>query len=170
MYHRRRSSRRSSPRAVVVSYKKVLNFAPTSVGTAKQDFLLVDGKDSVTSGQTGPTDANVPTGSIVTAIVIQLAITNLAAVSMFTHTTCQMLLGGQASTIAPNVVGGDSQRNQVFHQTMFSTGQFQNQTRSYVFKIPKKYQRVREEQKFLFSIISDGTNAHAVQVIYKFYR
>ncbi len=165
-----RRRRNGGQRPVIVSYKKVLNFAPVSVGTAKQDFLLVDGKDSISSGQTSPTDANVPVGSRVTAIVIQLAITNLAATSMFTHISTQMLLSGQANTIAPNVVGGNSQRNQVFHQSLFSTGLNQNQNRQYIFKIPAKYQRVREDQKFLFTIISDATNAHTVQAIYKFYR
>ncbi len=165
-----RSRRRSSPRTVVQSYKKVLNFAPASLGAGKEDHLLVDGKDSTTSGQTGPTDANVPTGSIITSILIQQSYSNLAATARYINTSVQMLLGGQANTVASTAVGGNDQRNQVFHQELFNVGEAQNANRSYLFKVPKKYQRLREGMKWLFTYNADGTHTRSVQVIYKFYR
>ncbi len=168
---RRRSfQRRTSPRTVVQSYKKVLNFAGASLGAGKEDHLLVDGKDSISSGQTSATDANVPTGSIITSILIQQSYSNLAATARYINSSVQLLLGGQANTVASTAIGGSDQRNQVFHQELFNIGEAQNANRSYLFKIPKKYQRLREGMKWLFTYNADGTHTRTIQVIYKFYR
>ncbi len=161
---------RSMPRTVVQSYKKVLNFAPASRGTAKQDFQLVLGVDSLAAGQTGPTDTAVPTGSIITSILIQQAYVNLAATAGIINTSTQRLISGQAATVAPNVVGGDDQRNQVMHQDLLACGLSQNLMRTYLFKVPKKYQRVREGDQWFFTYISNVTHTSAIEVIYKFYR
>lgn len=165
--HFRRSS---SPRPVIQSFKKVLNFAGTSqsAGTTIQKDLVI-GVDSVAAGQTGVTDANVPTGAIVKYIEITLCVTNLVAVSDFVHVAIQQLHSGQTK-VSPQTVGGNPQRNQVFFQQMFSVGKEQNSTHVYRFKIPKKFQRVREGDKWIFTSIYSVVSTDILQAIYKFYR
>jgi len=169
MFHRRRRGR-SMPRAVVQSYKKVLNFAPASRGTAKQDFQIVLGADSLAAGQTSPTDAAVPTGAIITSILFQSVFNNLAAASDFINWSVQRLVSGQAATVTPNVVGGDDQRNQVMHLDLLSAGQGQNLKHTYLFKVPKGMQRVREGDQWFVTYISTANTEHSMQVIYKFFR
>ncbi len=155
---------------VIQSYKKVLNFAGTSQSSGtKISKLLIKGQDSVAAGQTGVTDANVPTGCIVKYIDITLCVTNLVAISFFHHLTIQHIHSGQG-TIDPDVVGGNPQRNQVFHQALFSVGKEQNSTHIYRFKIPKKFQRVREGDEWVLVTKGSAVYTDIAQVIYKFYR
>lgn len=155
---------------VIQSFKKVLNDAPTSRASgAKISLNLVKGVDSSAAGQTGPVDADVPTGSIVKYIEIQFSVTNLVNVSLYMHVSIQQLQSGQSSII-PNVIGGNPQRNQVFFQNMFSVGQTQNSTHIMRFKVPKKFQRVREGTVWQFVYTGDQVYTNAIQVIYKFYR
>ncbi len=167
-YGRRRG--RSMPRAIVQSYKKVLNFAPASRGTAKQDFQIVLGVDSLAAGQTGPTDSAVPTGAVITSILFQSVFANLAAVSDIINWSVQRLVSGQAATVTPNVVGGDDQRNQVMHLDLLSAGDGQNLRHTFLFKVPKGMQRVREGDQWFVTYISTANTTHSMQVIYKFYR
>ncbi len=167
---RRRSMRRSQPRQVVQSFKKVLNFAPTSHASGlKVDSVLSLGTDSVAAGQTGPTDAAVPTGSVITEFVIQFAVSNLAAASCFQHISMQRLDTTQI-TISPNVTGGSPQRNQVMFMGMRSVGKEQNMNWEFRYKVPKKYQRVREGSFWVFTTLATAATTDSVQVIYKFYR
>ncbi len=139
----RRRFRRSAPKVIVKTYKKVLNFAPASHSAgAKINFDLVIGVDSISPGQTAVTDNNVPIGSIIDYIEIQYGVVNLAAAACFIHTSIQSRLSGQAATVAPNVVGGNPQRNQVYHQEMRSIGQNQNATFVYKWKVPKHIRRI----------------------------
>ncbi len=166
-FHRRRSRPRMGP--VVQSYKKVLNFAPASHSAGGFNFTLVTGVDSISGGQGTPTDALVPTGSIVKFIEIQYAVQNLTALANFMFVSVQSLNSGQ-TVIAPNVVGGNPQRNQVHYQMVRGTGPNQNSNYVIRFKIPKKYQRVREGSSWNFRVESTTTFSDVVQVIYKFYR
>ncbi len=166
----RRFRRRRSMGSITQSFKKVLNGAPTSrAAGAKIQFILVEGVDSTAAGQTTPTDAKVPTGSIVKYIEIQYAWSNLVSISEFHHWTLQLAYSNQ-SFIAANVVGGDNQRNQVYHQNMRILGKDQNGNLTLKWKIPKPIQRVREGQ--FLALVYEGSAVYtdAIQAIYKFYR
>ncbi len=166
-YGRRRRSTRMAP--VIQSYKKVLDFAPTSVGAGNSTYNLTDGTDSVAAGQTSPTDDTVPTGCVVKYIEIQMAMSQIVGGSVFLHYSIQLIHAGQSS-INSNVVGGSPQRNQVFFQDLQSIGINQNWNRKLKFKIPKRFQRVRDGDKWILEITNSNTLVQAVQVIYKFYR
>lgn len=172
-YHismRRRYTRRSSPRSVVQSYKKVINYAPTSQPAATTlNYIAVTGQDSVAAGQTGVTDTNVPTGSVVKYIEIQYSVTNLVAIASHQFVSIQLQLSGQ-SVVDPQAVGGTAQRNQVHFQLQFNIGKDQNSNHIFRFKVPKKYQRVREGMIWNFAAKGDTVHTGAVQMIYKFYR
>ncbi len=165
-----RSRRSAMPRTVVQSFKKVLNFAGSShAASALIQRQLVIGTDSVAAGQTGPTDAQVPTGSVIKYIEIMYSGANLINIALFWHMSIQLLRGNQTQ-INPLLVGGNIQRNQVFHQDMSSIGQTQIFNRRYRFKIPRRYQRVREGDQWIFNHVGDQILTDVVQVIYKFFR
>ncbi len=171
-YRFSRGSRRRStmPRTVVQSFKKVLHFAGASRSAAATiSFIASTGTDSVAAGQTGQTDAAVPTGSVIKYIEIDFAVSNLVLVLAVQNIAIQRIHSGQ-SVINPVTVGGNAQRNQVFLQGMFILGTEQNNNRKYRFKIPKKYQRVREGDSWVFTTNCDVVTGSACQIIYKFYR
>jgi len=165
-FHRRRNMRRAS-RPMGRTYKKVINFAPVSAGAgAQQDILIATGADGIALGQTGPTDANIPTGSKIKWILIQYTLVNLAAVFCHANITMQYLLSGQTA-ISPILVGGNPQRNQVLLQGSRGIGQGQNETWTIMFKIPPKYQRMREGMAWMFSTQANVAVSQAIQIIYK---
>ncbi len=159
----------SRPRQVIQSYKKILQFAPTALAAGKVDRACTTGVDSVAAGQTGVTDSNVPTGAVVTKINIQGAISNLISQNAFSWVSMQRVHSGQ-STIDPRVTGGDPQRNQVHYQSLRMIGQNQNVNYNFTFKVPKKFQRVRDGDQWQFVTNSDVITTQAFQVIYTFYR
>ncbi len=161
--------RRSMPRQVIQSYKKVLNFAPTSIGAGSTNYIMITGTDSVAAGQTGVTDAVVPTGCIVKSITIQCMFSQIVGGSVFLHLSVQHLRAGQ-SAIASNVIGGNPQRNQVFLQKAMSVGINQNMNPQMSLKIPSRFGRVREGDNWVLEVTNSNTIVTAVQVIYKFYR
>lgn len=166
----RRRVRRSQPRNIVQSFKKVLNAAPGSrAADTLIAFTAVTGTDSVAAGQTGVIDSAVPTGSIVEFIEFQLGMVNLISVSCFIHVAIEQTHSGQ-SVVDPRVVGGDPQRNQVFHQQMFTIGQNQNSNHIFRFKVPRKFQRVREGDTWQLVTVGDVVHTSACQTIYKFKR
>lgn len=166
-HYRRRSMQ---PRAVIQSYKKILNYAPAS-HSANTDipFNVSLGKDSVAAGQTGVTDQDVPTGSIIKSFEIQWSGQNLVNIAGFLHVTIA-LLNSQQVNIPPNTVGGNPIRNQIFYQRMKSIGQNQNTDFSLKFKVPRKFQRVREGSFWVFTVRCSVVWTDACQIIYKFYR
>ena len=161
--------RRSAMRPVIQSYKMVIDYAPASQPIAKLDFPLSQGIDSVPAGQTGPGAVLVPTGSAIRYIEIKYAVVNLASTAAFLYTSIQRLHSGQTS-IDPRVVGGDTQRNQVHLQLLRSIGEQQNNTLTIRFKIPAKFQRVRDGDIWQLVTYCTGVTSQAVQVNYKFYR
>ncbi len=170
MPYRRRMRRSVRPRAVIQSYKKVLNFAPTSIAAGGNNtYILVTGEDSVAAGQTSATDNGVPTGAVVKYIEIQFSAVNLVSVASFMHIAIQHLRSGQ-SIVGPNATGGDPQRNQVHHLDMYTLGANQNNNRRFRFKIPAKFQRVRDGDVWVFVTTCDSIHTAGAQVIYKFYR
>ncbi len=172
MYQRGfRGGRRRNTRSlgtVVQSYKKVQNSAIASFSPGFQSEFLVQGVDHFT-GQLTAVDANAPTGSIIKYIEIQFACANLVETACFVNCTVQYTLDGQ-TVIDPDQVGGNARRNQVLHQDMFSVGGFQNSTHKFRFKVPKKFQRVREGMDWVLVWSNSATVSRNVQTIYKFYR
>ncbi len=166
-YRRRRMGVR--PRNVIQSFKKVLNFAPASIPIGTTGNILVTGDESVVAGQTTPTDSLVPTGSVVKFIEIQFSAQNLVSIPIFIHIAIEHLRSGQTG-IPGNIVGGNPIRNQVHYQRMVSIGKDQNSNFVWKFKIPSKYQRVREGDRWQFNVTTDQVSTQAVQVLYKFYR
>ncbi len=164
-----RGMRRGGMRPVIQSYKKVLFMANASFTAGFQSELLVDGVDSVAAGQTSATDGKVPTGSLVKFIEIQFAVNNSVATPCYLNCSIQYTYEGQ-NAIAPNVVGGNKQRNQVFHMDLFSVGQDQNSTHKFKIKIPKGFQRIREGMQWKLTWSNSATVNRELQVIYKFYR
>ncbi len=165
-----RGRRSNGIRNIVNSYKKVLNVAPGSVAAGANDVLTIaTGTDSATSGQTGPEDAVVPTGSIIKFITIWHGRQNLVNIAAFLHWSLQYIVAGQA-VIASNVIGGSNQRNQVLRQGMVCVGQNQNVNVIVRFKVPAKFQRLREGMGWRFVSEVDVASTAATQCIYKFYR
>ncbi len=166
----RASRRRSMPRAVIQSFKKVINHAPASrTVTTVHQFPMVLGTDSVAAGQTSVTDTAVPTGSIVKYIEIQFNATNLTSQSAYFWATLQVKHSGQP-IISGRLVGGSPQRNQIYRQLQFVIGLDQNSNHVWKWKVPKRFQRVREGDAWNFTLESDVVHNSAVQIIYKFYR
>ncbi len=171
VYHRgsRGSRRRSGPKAVVQSFKKVILFVDASYGAGFNNQVIVTGIDSVAAGQTGKTDTNVPTGSIVRFFEVQFAANNATGVPAYINCTIQYILSGQ-NFVDPDLIGGHAQRNQVLHMDLFSVGQNQNSTHKFKFKIPPKFQRVREGMKWAMVWGNTASINNKTQIIYKFYR
>jgi len=167
---RRFRRRMSSPRPIIQSFKKVINVATISRPAGTQfDTAMSTGVDSVAAGQTSVSDGDVPTGCMIKFIEVQWAATNLVNISQFLSYGIQLVHAGQ-NPISLLVVGGNPQRNQVFYQRMEGLGQFQNFSRTIKFKIPKKFQRVREGDEWRFSRRGTQVFTEQLQVIYKFYR
>ncbi len=169
MFHRGyRGFRRKSgpPRPFVQTFKKVLNFLEASLPSGFTTELLVSGIDGVALHQSTNVDAQVPTGSKVKFIEVQFVISNLVSIHCYINCSLQLTLAGQG-VIDPQAVGGNSQRNQVFHQDLFVVGADQNSTHKFRFKIPKGFQRMREGMKWNLVWSTNQTVNRAVQVIYK---
>ncbi len=172
MFHTRgfRGGRkRSGPRPVIQSFKKVLFFVQASFSSGFQSEQLVLGVDSVAAGQTSATDAGVPTGSLVKFIEVQFAVNNSVATPAYVNCTLQ-LIQSQQTALDPGLVGGNTRRNNVFHMDMFSIGQDQNSTHKFKFKIPKGFQRVKEGTQWALVWSNSATVNRQCQAIYKFYR
>ncbi len=170
-YHqRRRSMRRSSPRAVVRSFKKIINIAPTGRGAGTTVHqILSEGKDSITSGQVTASDTDVPTGSIIKFITIQYAVQNLADATHFQHIALSRFHAGQTLG-SPDAIGGSDVRNQTLHQELYGVGWNQNANRTFRFKIPPKYQRVRAGDRWYLTRKGSTAWSDCIQIIYKFYQ
>ncbi len=169
-YRRGRRRRFSGARPVVQSFKKVLNFAGTSrAAAALVDFVASTGTDSVAAGQTTVTDSAVPTGAEIRYIEWHLSVGNLVAINNFMTVAVQLVRSGQ-TRISPLLVGGNPQRNQVFHMDLFTIGKEQNTNRIFKFKVPKGFQRVREGDLWTLTITAGAVWTDACLCIYKFYR
>ncbi len=156
-------------RPITQSYKKVLNFAPVSQAAGSRNINLALGVENATVGQTSATDDDVPTGCIIKEFVIQIAYGQISGGAAFIHWSIQKLHANQ-SAIASNVIGGNPQRNQVFKQGLVQLGLNQTYSKSILFKIPPRFQRMREEDKWVLQIESSATIVQAFQIIYKFLR
>ncbi len=168
MFHRgsRGIRRRSMPRPMVKTYKKVLNFSEASFAAGQRAENLAIGVDSTAIGQGTATDGNVPTGARIKFIEIQMPITNAVDQTVYINCSLQYNLGGQ-TTVDPDAVGGNNRRNQVLHQELFSVGFNQNSTHKFKLRIPKQFQRMREGQQWQIVWSNSNTVNRRLQVIYK---
>ncbi len=165
-YRRRR--RQMVARNPIQSYKQAIQNAPASTVAGVVNHPLVVGVDNYT----GPSAANneVPTGAVVTGFDIQVASqNNLASSAIFLWASIQHTRSGQ-SPLDPRSLGGNPQRNQTFRQRLLILGVGQNSNLYWKFRIPKKFQRVREGDQWILTLNADGTTIRASQIIYKFYR
>ncbi len=168
MFHRgfRGGRRRSIPRPFVKTYKKVLKFAPASFAAGFNNQFFATGVDSIALGQTGPIDPNVPTGTRIRWCEIQFSASNVVSTACYVVCTIQYVLSGQ-TFVNPDNVGGDPQRNQVLHQELFSIGSNQSSTHKFRFKVPKKFQRIREGMSWAMTFSNNVTINNTTLMIYK---
>ncbi len=168
-YSRGTRGRRSyAPRPVQKTYKKVLLFPDVGNPSGKVSNVLVTGVDNSTMGQTSGTDGTVPTGSTVKFIEVQFAQANNTVLNIFMNVSLQYTLQAQSS-IDPDLMGGNPQRNQTLHMENYSIGINQNSTRFFKFKIPKKFWRIKDDMKWQLVWHATGTLQSQIQVIYKVY-
>ncbi len=163
-----RHYRRSMPRNPIQSYKQAVQNAPASTVSGIVNHPLVIGVDNYT----GPSAANneVPTGAVVSLFDIQVVTqNNVSAQAVFLWASIQQTRSGQ-SPLDPRSLGGNPQRNQTFKQMLYVIGTGQNSRMHWRFKIPKKFQRVREGDQWVLSLNADQTTVRASQIVYKFYR
>ncbi len=144
-------------------------FADASFAAGFNNQVFITGVDSIAAGQTSATDIQVPTGSIVKYFEVQFAAANNVATPIYLNCTIQYKLATQGF-IDPDAVGGNAQRNQVLHMDLFSVGNGQNLTHKFKFKVPKKFQRIRESMQWSLTWHTTGTVNNKTQIIYKFYR
>ncbi len=168
MFHRgsRGSRRRSGPRPFVKTFKKVLNTGQVSVTSGLNTEVLALGVDTIAPSQTTVNDPNVPTGTRIQYFEIQFVAVNLTAGACFINCSVQYLLSTQA-VLDPNLAGGHPQRNQILHMEMFSAGPDQNSNHKFRFKVPPKYQRMREGMQWVLAWNNSATCTRIVQTIYK---
>ncbi len=164
-----RGIRRRSLGNVVQSYKKIIFRIAAGFSAGFQNEQIVLGVDSVAAGQTSATDPNVPTGSLIKYIDIQFAVSNLVSTPCYINCSIQYVLSGQ-TTVDPNLAGGHAQRNQILHMEMYSIGADQNSNHKFRFKVPPKFQRLREGMSWHLTWRNSATVNRQMQAIYKFYR
>ncbi len=150
------------------TYKKVLNFGIAST-SALVGSVVIKGVDSLALGQTGVADGDVPTGSKVSGVRVQAGFGNQSTtVAMHVGVNFQYVLGGQANFVDPLVQGGNNQRNQIIKSWMFVLAPQEHKNIDVFIKIPKKFQRIREDTQWGLVHSSAGVSrTYAVQCIYK---
>ncbi len=168
MYHRgfRGSRRKSISRLLIKTFKKVLKYAPASFGAGFNNQVLTTGLDGYAVAQTTATDGNVPVGARLEYFEVQFCVSNVVSAPCYINCTLQYILSGQTA-INPDIVGGDPQRNQVLHMDLFTVGADQNSTHKFKFKIPQKYQRVREGMQWIMTWSNNVSVNQSSQIIYK---
>lgn len=164
----RRMGRRSGLGNVIQSYKQIKQQAPASVGAGtRTDITFVNTVDNYTGPGAGNNE--VPTGAVVKYVDIQLGFENLVNIASFVWISIQKVHSGQ-TVVDPRAAGGNAQRNQIYKQLLRCVGQNQNVNVPIRFKIPSKFQRCREGDKWIVTMESDTIRTEAGQIIYKFYR
>lgn len=163
----RGSRRGNGPRPFVKTFKKIINSAQASVTSGNNIETVAIGVDAISPKQTSSIDIDVPTGSRIRYIEFQFACVNLTAGAVMINASIQYKLSGQ-SFVDPNLAGGHPQRNQIMHQIMYSASPDQNASRVFKFRLPPKYQRIREGMSWGLVWNGSGTVTRIVQTIYKF--
>lgn len=165
---RYRSQRKALAFRPVQSFKQIVVDGPASRAAATNIVTtLSNGVDNYS----GPSANNyeVPTGATIKSFNVQICLMNLVSQVINVVVTLQLKRDGQSIT-TPNAQGGAAGRNRVFYTKQLFIGKDQQNNLEYNFKIPKKYQRVRETDQWSIVIRGDATFSSLVQGIYKFYR
>ncbi len=170
MRHFRGSRRRSGPpRGGIVSNKYVVDEAESTEVAGLQVFQMALGVDGTTMSQTGVTDTSVPSGAKITKLDIRVSYSNLASLSAFVHWAIELRLSGQAS-INPITVGGSPLRTIVMLSGVKSVGDNQNQDIHIVYKIPPKFQRMKDGMQWQWTANLGQLMQTVKQVVYKVYQ
>ncbi len=150
------------------TYKKILNYGIAST-TALVADNITKGVDSLAIGQTGPSDADVPTGWKIRGVRVQAGFGNQSTtIAMHVGVCIQYRLSGQTATVDPLAQGGHAQRNQVIKSWMFVLAPQEHRNIDTYVKIPKQFQRIKEGMIWTFAHSSAGvTRTYADQLIYK---
>ncbi len=148
------------------TFKKQLNFTFVSSAVLTAD-TLVQGVDSTALGQTTITDGAVPTGSKIKGILLMLGLSAPSTTSVEVGVNIQYLLAGQTTNVDPLAVGGNAQRNQVIKSWHYIVAQDSMVNINAFVKIPKQFQRVREQMLWRVVISSSSSREQAHQSIYK---
>ncbi len=160
--------RRMAMRPNIKSYKKILYFAPVSVVPGLTNDILVTGADSLSPGQANQTDGLVPTGSNLKLLDIQFNMINTSQQTVSIVMSLQHLRAGQ-SAIDPRIQGGNPQRNQVHFTKSLFVGENQQVNTHIRFRVPNKFQRVREGDVWAWTYVTDNPVETQNLVIYKFF-
>lgn len=168
MRYRKKGMYRKLARVPVQSFKQIGIDGPASRAAATNIVsTLSNGLDNYA----GPTANNyeVPTGAIIKSINVQCCLMNLVSQVTNVVVSLQLKRDGQ-SVVTPNAQGGNAGRNRVFYTKQLFIGKDQQNNLEWNFKIPKKYQRVRETDQWSLVMRGDTVFSSVVQWIYKFYR
>ncbi len=148
------------------TFKKVIHFINASFTAGFQSDFIATGTDGIAPNQTSATDVTVPTGSRIRFIEVQFAVSNVVSTPCYINCTLQYILVGQGAA-DPNTIGGNPQRNQVLHMDLWSVGADQNSTHKFKFKIPPKFQRIREGMSWTLTWRNSASVNRETQIIYK---
>ncbi len=133
----------------------------------KTDDTIIQGADSTALGQTTITDAIIPTGSKIRGVLLQLGLANPSTTNIEVGVNFQYLVAGQTVSVDPLAVGGNAQRNQVIKSWHFMIAQDTMANINQFVRIPKQFQRIRENMVWRIVISSSSSREQAHQTIYK---
>ncbi len=154
------------PKGSTRSVKYVIDEVQGTSQTTTQSFELAKGVDDETLGQSSATDNSVPTGVKIRQFNIMTCWGSITGVSTFLHWSIQRLSSSQ-NAIDPTAVGGNPLRTNVMMQGMICIGDKQNATLDIKYKVPKKFWRIKDGDRWMLTTKS-STNVDTVkQVIYK---
>ncbi len=157
------------PRGSTRSTKYIVLKAEASEATGIQSFLMTEGKDNTTLGQTSGVDNDVPVGSKIALLDLRAVFGNLVAINDFIFWSIQLRHTGQAN-LDPLLQGGSPLRSTVMLSGLFSIGKEQNKTLHIRYKIPKSMQRVKDGDIWVFVTNNGAITTTAFQVVYKVFQ
>ncbi len=156
------------PRGATRSAKYVIDEPQATSGVTLAQFILAVGTDNAVIGQTSGLDNNVPTGAKIKQLNIMSCWGSITGVSTFLHWSIQRVLSGQAN-LDPTLVGGNPLRKNIMMQGMLCIGDKQNAPLDIKYKIPKKFWRLGDGDKWVF-VTKSSTNVDTVkQCVYKIF-
>ncbi len=154
------------PKGSTLSKKYQVVVAPASESAGKIDFLMAQGFDDAVLGQATVTDSTVPVGAKVTELRIRWEGVSLANVAVIGHWSIQRVNASQG-TVDPAVAGGDPLFRNIMLSGMKSVGLNQNSSLNIRYKIPKKFWRLGDTEKWYFVTNFNNVMTVSKEAIYK---
>ncbi len=154
------------PKGSTRSRKYQVVVAPASESAGKIDFQVVRALDDEVLGQTSVTDSDVPVGAKVTEIRIRWEGVSLANVAVIGHWSLQRIDALQP-TLDPAVAGGDPLFKNIMLSGMKSVGLNQNSSLNIRYKVPKKFWRLADGQRWFFVTNFNNVMTVSKEAIYK---